>query len=63
MRAVKLFAQIKINTSNAAEKVAKLIELRDKAMEMAKGDELAESLNPQFKAEGNTILIGMEFKG
>ena len=65
MKAVKLFAQIKINISNAEEKVAKMIVIRDKAVELINKEGATAFVGafvPQIKAEGDSIKIGIEFK-
>jgi len=60
-KVAKVFFQIKISTSNAEEKVAKLNELRDKALPMVANElGMPKVITPQFKADGDNILIGAE---
>jgi len=60
-KVAKVFFQIKISTSNAEEKVAKLNELRDKALPMIANElGMPKVITPQFKADGDNILIGVE---
>lgn len=53
----KVFMQLKVSSSDAEAKAAKLNELKDKAM-VASG--MSKMFNPIIKAEGNMILVGIE---
>jgi len=58
---LKAFFQIKISTSNAEEKVAKLNELKTRTIEMfGASPGFVNAANIMFKADGNNVLIGVE---
>lgn len=53
----KVFMQLKVSSSDAEAKAAKLNELKDKAMALSG---MSKMFNPMIKAEGNMILVGIE---
>ena len=60
-KVAKVFFQIKISTSNAEEKVAKLNELKTRTIEMfGASPGFVNAANLMFKADGNDVLIGVE---